>query len=99
MKNKNYDMLIGFYEGGGYQQAQQTDRYVSDFEKELRELINKHSRESISDTPDFILAEFMDKCLMAFSVASTQRDFFYKFIPNKLNSEQNVQECDATEAK
>lgn len=33
------------------------------FEKELEELINKHSKENESDTPDFLLAEYLVACL------------------------------------
>jgi hypothetical protein len=32
------------------------------FEKKLREIINVHSLENESDTPDFILAEYMLDC-------------------------------------
>ena len=39
------------------------------FEKELENLINIHSMENDSDTPDFILAEYLRKCLAAFNVA------------------------------
>lgn len=35
------------------------------FYEELRALINKHSRENNSDTPDYILANFMHSCLLA----------------------------------
>lgn len=33
------------------------------FVKELSEVINRHSRENLSDTPDFILADFIAGCL------------------------------------
>jgi len=42
-----------------------------EFEKELTELINKHSLEgTCGDTPDFILAEFVINSLRAYSIAS-----------------------------
>jgi len=50
---------------------------VNDFEKELRGLINKHSRENESNTPDFILAQYMETCLNAFGEAVTARDKWY----------------------
>jgi len=50
---------------------------MSDFEKELRGLVNKHSMEGDSNTPDFILAQFLLGCLAAFTVATQQRETWY----------------------
>ena len=50
---------------------------MSEFEKELRDLINHHSIENGSDTPDFILAEFMCNCLQVFSTVVKKRDMWY----------------------
>ena len=36
------------------------------FKKELSHLINCHSKENSSDTPDFLLAEYLNDCLNAF---------------------------------
>lgn len=47
------------------------------FEKELQQLINKHSRENASNTPDFILAMYMMNCLEAFEQATQQRETWY----------------------
>jgi len=47
------------------------------FIKELEQLINKHSMENKSNTPDFILAEYMLNCLLAFEQASTARELWY----------------------
>lgn len=47
------------------------------FEKELEKLINYHSIENESDTPDFILAEYMKACLDAFNVGTRKRDKWY----------------------
>ena len=47
---------------------------MSDFKMELRDLLNRYSMESGSDTPDFILAEFMFRCLLAFNMAVEDRD-------------------------
>ena len=44
------------------------------FEDELRELINRHSKESGSNTPDDILASFLSKCLTALDEATQTRD-------------------------
>ena len=51
---------------------------MEDFEKELTMLINKYSIESGSDTPDFMLAKFLIKCLHAYEVTISNRDDWYK---------------------
>jgi hypothetical protein len=50
---------------------------VSSFHDELRDLINRHSRENASDTPDFILATYLEACLRAFDAAVLVRDAWY----------------------
>ena len=40
---------------------------VTEFEKELSSLINKHSAEQKSDTPDFVLAAYLNDCLTAYN--------------------------------
>ena len=45
---------------------------------ELEELINRHSSENGSNTPDFILARFMQDCLESFNRASNDRENWYK---------------------
>ena len=51
------------------------------FRKELEELINRHSLESASDTPDFILAQYLDDCLLAFDLAVRRREQWYGRFP------------------
>ena len=48
-----------------------------DFKKELMSLINKASRENESNTPDFILAEFMMGCLIAGEQLVKERDKWF----------------------
>lgn len=43
---------------------------MKEFEKALTDLINTHSLEGESDTPDFILAEYLTGCLKAFNHSS-----------------------------
>lgn len=50
---------------------------MSDFKKELEQLINKHSRENNSNTPDFILADYMLTALMTFESAVNRREHWY----------------------
>ena len=47
------------------------------FRKELATLINRHSLENGSDTPDFILAEYLSSCLKAFDNAFERRLIWY----------------------
>ncbi len=47
------------------------------FRKELETLINCHSKENGSDTPDFILAQYLDQCLKNFDRAVYTRDCWY----------------------
>lgn len=43
-------------------------------EKELKDLINKYSVENESDTPDFILAQYILNSLMIYRIAVNARD-------------------------
>ncbi len=47
------------------------------FEKELEELINRHSMENDSNTPDFILAQYVLTCLSAYRNAVNKRDKWF----------------------
>lgn len=47
------------------------------FESELIELVNKHSMENASDTPDFILAQYLYGCLCQFNMAVKLREGWY----------------------
>ena len=47
------------------------------FLKELKELINRYSMENGSDTPDFILAQFLINCLNSFDCATESREKWY----------------------
>ena len=47
------------------------------FLEEIERLINKHSAENSSNTPDFILAKFLSDCLQAFDRGVARRDRWY----------------------
>jgi hypothetical protein len=49
----------------------------SKFQIELEQLINKYSIESESNTPDFILAEYLGNCLNTFNIAIKRREAWY----------------------
>ncbi len=50
---------------------------MSEFERELANLINRHSMENASNTPDYILAQYLLGCLGAFTAATQQRETWY----------------------
>lgn len=50
---------------------------ISEFEKELESLINRHSMENPSNTPDFILAQYLASCMASFNTAIQQRENWY----------------------
>ena len=54
---------------------------MNNFENELESLINRYNREAGSDTPDFILAQYMQDCLSMFNRATNRRDQWYGFNP------------------
>lgn len=47
------------------------------FEIELERLINRYSKESDSNTPDFILAAYLTECLSIGNRLICQREMFY----------------------
>jgi hypothetical protein len=47
------------------------------FAKALEGLLNEHSQENASNTPDFILAEFLEACLAAWNRATLRREEWY----------------------
>jgi hypothetical protein len=53
-----------------------------EFDVELEQLINKHSMENTSNTPDFLLAEYLRACLNAFNNAVVSRAGWYGRMDN-----------------
>lgn len=47
------------------------------FEQELEHLINRYSQENASNTPDFILAQYLSGCLKAWNEAVARREQWY----------------------
>jgi len=47
------------------------------FEEEIRAIINRRCLESISNTPDFILAEYLVRCLQTFDYFVNMREEYY----------------------
>jgi hypothetical protein len=50
---------------------------TGDLRTEVKHLLNRHSRENESNTPDHILADVMVSALVAFEAASKQREQWY----------------------
>lgn len=46
-------------------------------ERELQSLLNRFSMDNISNTPDFVLAQFLLSCLKGFDAAVQQRETYY----------------------
>jgi len=57
-----------------------------DFISELRELLNRRSMENGSDTPDFILAQYLTECLRAWNRATKRREDWYGRTPQEVFS-------------
>lgn len=51
----------------------------NDFEGELISVINRYSKENESDTPDYLLAEYLMDCLNTYNSIVKKRDKWYKF--------------------
>jgi hypothetical protein len=60
----------------------QDARQRSAFREGLETLINSNSMEGGSDTPDFILADFLSGCLVAFDSAVSHRTRWYAPLPD-----------------
>ena len=61
---------------------------VENFRKSLVELLNKYSKENDSNTPDFILANYLIKCLDAYNETLQLREKWYGRNPKK--SEEKI---------
>lgn len=65
------------------------------FRIELEKLINSLSIENGSDTPDFILADYLMDCLKAFELTSNRRSVWYnskleqKYFPERSKEEED----------
>lgn len=60
----------------------------TEFEKKLSAIINEYSKESDSDTPDFILARYLNEVLKNFNAAVMDREQWYgriKHVEDDLN--------------
>ena len=56
-------------------------------EEEIRAAINTRSLENSSNTPDFILARYLVRCLDAFDLAVIEREVWYGREPAEIAKE------------
>ena len=49
----------------------------TDLRTEIKELLNKYSRENISDTPDYVLRDYLWDCLKSYERAIEQRRHWF----------------------
>lgn len=49
----------------------------TEFQRRLTELLNETSQENESDTPDFVLAEYLVGCLEVFNATINRRESWY----------------------
>lgn len=54
---------------------------MSHFRDEIRAAINRNNMEAFSNTPDFVLAEYLTDCLATFDRAVKKRDAWYGISP------------------
>jgi len=60
---------------------------MAELTKELEQLLDRHSAENDSDTPDFILARYLMDCLTAWNNATQMREEWYGRGPRKASPE------------
>ena len=53
------------------------------FEQELTQLLNKYSKENDSNTPDFILSEYLQGCLNTYNKTLKARDKWFNIDEQK----------------
>jgi hypothetical protein len=68
------------------------------FRDELQSLINRHSMENGSDTPDFMLAEYLADCLAAFDKAVRERERWYGRGKSAVHQDDSASEPESSPA-
>jgi hypothetical protein len=58
-----------------------TEKDITAFVQDLTALLNVHSMENGSHTPDFMLAEYLLKCLQTWNVMVMNREAWYGRVP------------------
>lgn len=68
---------VGFEWAEQAKKERERREMMGSFEDELGAVINRYSQEQASNTPDFILAQFLIGCLAAWNTAVQQRETWY----------------------
>jgi len=63
---------------------------LENLRKEIQRAINRNSAENVSDTPDFVLADYLMDCLEAYNKAVTARDSLSLYPPSIEGSSLSV---------
>ena len=82
-EHKRPDMTAEPIANADAAEASPTPDREAAFRRDLTAVINRYSRENGSDTPDFILANYLSQCLAAFDAAARSRDDWYRFETRK----------------
>jgi len=53
---------------------EEVEQASKEFQKDVEGLLNKHNFDTYSNTPDFILAEYLTNCLLSFGHSVKNRD-------------------------
>lgn len=69
------------------------------FEKELENLINRYSKEAESNTPDYVLAEFLKNSMDNFHRATKLRDNWYGGRRSIINDQDKMWEVEAVKTE
>lgn len=67
------------------------------FLQELEKLINKYSKENESNTPDFILADYIVGCLDTYNKTLNAREQWYGRMPKKSRCQPITEEYEVIE--
>lgn len=60
-----------------FTKASVQDALQPTLERDLSGVLNRYSQENTSNTPDFILAQYLLSCLAAWNTATQQRETWY----------------------
>ena len=63
------------------------DKKIENFKRDLAKLINIYSLEAVSNTPDFIIAEYLTNTLLEFDKLMQSRDNWYGYSQRPRRSE------------
>ena len=75
------------YSWKGIRMSNREDKKIENFKHDLAKLINIYSLEAVSNTPDFIIAEYLTNTLLEFDKLMRSRDNWYGYSQRPRRSE------------